>query len=354
MLGLIVAVLIIIVASAMCSGAEAALFSVSLVRARSLAQSKKASALALLSICENMTRPISTIVILNNIANIVGSILVGGIAADVLGSHTLGVFSAVLTLLVILFAEIIPKTLGERYCERIGLLVAIPIKWLTWSFTPVIWCIEHATRPLTRGNEGHTVNEAEIKLMARIGLTEGVLEKRETELIQRVFELNNVTASDVMSPRVTLTYLTGEQKVREVADDIIRSQHSRMLVTDGTRDGVTGLAMKNELLTAIVQGDGDKTVSELQHKVRFVPEAMRADNLLEMFQKERRHLAVVMDEYGGVAGVVTLEDVLEVLTGEIVDESDRTVDLQEVARRRYQRIQKIEAKKDNAMRDSEL
>jgi len=345
MITLILAVLIVVVSSAICSGTEAALFTMTSVRARYLAQSKKASALALLHISENMTRPISTIVILNNIANIVGSMVVGFVAEDVLGSTKW--FPALLTFLVILFSEIIPKTLGERYCERVALAMALPIKALTWVFNPLNWLFEQLTKPLTRGNSGHTVNEAEIKLMARIGLTEGVLEHRESELIHRVFELNNVTASDVMSPRVTVTHLLGTLMVKEVAEEIIHSQHSRIIVTDGTRDGVTGLVMKQELLAALVRQEDEKTIADLQHKVRFVPEGMRADKLLAMFQKERRHLAVVMDEYGGVAGVVTLEDVLEVLTGEIVDESDRTVDLQEVARKRYQKRRDLDAENDS-------
>ena len=338
MMTLIFAVVMVLIASALCSGTEAALFSVPLVRARFLAQSRTPAALALLSICEHMARPIATVVILNNMANIPGSIIVGAIAARVLGDPWMGLFSGVLTFLVIIFAEIIPKTLGERYAEQIALTAALPIKGLTFAFTPIIWVLERILAPITTNHSGPTINEAEIKLMARIGVKEGAIEAKESEIIQRVFDLGSVTASDLMTPRVAVTYLDGSRTLNQARDEIMNSQHSRILVSQGTRDQVTGLVMKHELLSAIVRGEGERSVADLQQRVRFVPEARKAVGLLEDFLKSRQHLAVVMDEFGGVAGVVTLEDVLEVLTGEIVDETDLAVNLQEFARRRLAHI----------------
>ena len=341
MLGLILAVLTLLFISGLCSLVEAALFSVPVLRARTLAQSGKRSALALLSICEDMTKPISAIVVLINISNILGSIMVGNIAGNVLGDKWLGVFSGVLTFLVIVFAEIIPKTLGERHAERVSLISALPVKGFTWMLTPVIWALNQTTKPFTRGqNLGPTIDEAEIKLMASIGHKEGVIEEKESEIIQRVFELGNATASNLMTPRVAMTCIEGNQSLAEAIGEIMDSQHSRILVIDGSRDKVTGLVHKHELLAAMIRGQGTRLVSSFQHKVRFVPEARRADTLLGEFQLDRQHLAVVADEYGGVAGVISLEDVVEVLTGEIVDETDRTVDLQEIGRRKRREVER--------------
>lgn len=335
---LVAAVCVVLVASAICAGTEAALFSVPIIKVQQLAQvqgGKRSAALALLAIRENMQRPIAAIVILNNIANIVGSIVVGGIAADALGSQWLGLFSGLFTFLVIILAEIIPKTLGERHAARLSLFTARPILGITYFLTPLIWIIERITHPITRGEQtGFTTDEAEIKLLAKIGQKEGVIEPRESDLVQRVFELDNTTAVDLMTPRVAMTYLAGQATLDEVESDIIASEHSRIVVIDQTPDEVLGVALKNELLAAIIQGHAEQTVSRFLHPVRFVPERERADRLLVSFQESRQHLAVVTDDYAGVAGVVTLEDVLEILTGEIVDETDSAVDLQAVTKAR--------------------
>jgi CBS domain containing-hemolysin-like protein len=331
---LLAAVLVVIVGSALASGTEAALFSVSVIKVRQLADQGIPAARVLLQIRENMSRPIATIVILNNIFNIVGSIVVGGIAATALGSEWLGLFSALLTLAVIIGSEIIPKNLGERYAEPISLATARPVLLLTKLMFPLVWMIEHVVSPITKGKPRLVTNEAEIQLLAQIGQQEGSIELDEAQLIQRVFRLNDSTAGSIMTPRVSMTYVHGEETLAEIRDQVIASPHSRILVIGESIDEVQGVALKSELLVALVNGQTDRLLSDLAREVLFVPEMVRADQLLATFRDKREHLAVVVDEFGGVAGVVTLEDVLEVLTGEIVDETDLVVDLQEWARQR--------------------
>ncbi|MGF1522245.1 MAG: hemolysin family protein [Leptolyngbyaceae cyanobacterium] len=338
MFKLAIAVFVMLLGSALCSGTETALLSVSLLKARQLAQSKKPRAMALLSIRQKINRPIATIVILNNLFNIVGSIVIGSIAANVFGDTLLGIFSGILTFLVIVFAEILPKTLAEQYAQPIALTVAIPMKGLTWVMTPFVWLLEHVTAPFIQGNRRPTTNETEIKLLASIGYQEGIIEEDEAEMIRRVFRLNDITAADIMTPRVQLTYLPGEDAIAHRSSEILHSQHSRILVTDGDIDHIEGIVLKYELLSALLEGDKTQPIRQLMRPVRFVSEAERADQLLQQFQSSREHIAVVVDEYGGVSGVVTLEDVLEELTGEIVDETDRNVDLQAIARRRRKRL----------------
>lgn len=340
MLALIVVVIVVLMGSAFCSGTETALLSISPIKVRQLAQSKKPTALALASIRLHINRPIATIVILNNIFNIVGSITIGSMTSKVLGDAWLGVFSGILTFLIIIFGEIVPKTLCQRYAEPVCLFVAIPIKFLTIIFTPLVLLVEYVTAPLIQGKNIPTTDEAEIKFLTNIGFQEGMIEDDEAEMIQRVFQLNDLNASDLMSPRIIVTYLKGAQTLNECQSEIIKSQHTRILVINETIDDVTGLVLKDELLTAMIEGNGDRLIDTLKRPVHFVPETNRADKLLKVFQENREHLAVVLDEYGGVAGVVTLEDVLEVLTGEIVDETDRNVDLQEIARKKRLRLLK--------------
>ena len=334
MLVLFIAIGIVLLSSAICSGSEAALFSVRIVKVRRLAQSKRPEALALLSIREQMNRPIATIVILNNIANIVGTSVVTVLASDVLGSRWLGLVSGIFTFLVILLSEIIPKTLGERYSDQIALVIARPVAGLTRILTPLIWCIEKITNPLTAGGNSFTTDEAEIKLLAKMGQEAGTIEDDEFEMIRKIFNLNDITAADLMTPRVVMTYLKGDLTLAEAKEDILTSPHSRMIVIGETLDQVVGVALKNELLGAIIEGKLDRSISNFAHKVHFVLGRKRANQLLSIFQQTRQHLTVVVDEYGGVSGVVTLEDVLEVLTGQLVDETDTIVDLQEFARKR--------------------
>jgi CBS domain containing-hemolysin-like protein len=332
MLQLALSVLAVLLLSGLCSGTEAALFSVPLVKARQLAQTGSRSGKVLLSIREKMSRPIASIVILNNIANIVGSIVVGSIASSVLGSTWLGLFSGILTLLVIVFSEIIPKTLGERYSEEIALLVAQPVQGLTFIFTPLVWLIEKLTAPITKGTASPTTNEAEIQLLAKIGQQEGIIEADEFEMIQHVFRLNDVTAGTLMTPRTVMTYLEGHQSLADAGPTIMQSPHSRIVIIGKSVDDVLGVVLKDELLTAIIQDKGAHPVASFIHSVQMVPAGMRGDRLLQVFQQSHQHLSVVLDEFGGVAGVVSLEDVLETLTGEIIDETDRHVDMQEFAR----------------------
>jgi CBS domain containing-hemolysin-like protein len=338
MFTLAIAVLIMLIGSAICSGTETALLSVPILKARQLAQSRKPRALALLSIRQKVNRPIATIVILNNLFNIVGSIVIGSIAANVFGDALLGVFSGVLTFLVIVFAEILPKTLAEQYAQPIALTMAMPVRGLTWAMTPLVMLLERITSPFTRSRRLPTTNETEIKLLASIGYQEGIIEEDEAEMIRRVFRLNDIEAAHIMTPRVELTYLPGNEAIATLKDEILSSQHSRILLIEDDIDHIQGIALKYELLAALIENKGDQPISTLQRPVRFIAETERADKLLQDFQTNREHIAVVVDEYGGVSGVVTLEDVLEELTGEIVDETDLNVDLQALARQRRKRL----------------
>lgn len=335
---LAIAVLIVIIGSAICSGTEVALLSIPLLKARQLAQNRKPAAVALLAIREKISRPIASIVILNNVFNIVGSFIVSRIAADLFSNLMLGIFSGILTFLIILFAEIVPKTIGERYAEQFGLLVAVPVRSLTWLMTPIIWVLEKLTAPLVKGNNRPVTNEAEIKLLAMLGYQEGLIEDDEAEMIQKVFRMNDIVAKDIMTPRVAITYIEGHRSLESAQQEIMQSQHSRILVTGEELDDVLGVALKAELLAALVQGRGQDPVTSCMRQARYIPTSERSDKLLKTFQTAREHLMIVVDEYGGVSGVVTLEDVLEVLIGEIVDETDRNVDLQALARQRRRRL----------------
>ena len=339
MMVLALAVLTVLLVSAICSGTEAALFSVSKIQAKQAQQAGKFGSKALLALLEDLTRPIAAIVIINNLANIVGSIMIGKLATDTFGSQWLGAFSAGLTLAIIVCSEIIPKTLGEIHCKKISRWMAPAIQTSVLVLTPVIWLVSIMTSPFTKGRNSLTTNEAEIALLAQVGRTEGVIEADESAMIQQVFQLNDMTAKDLMTHRTMMTCLPdGPITDPEIQELVNSSVHTRMIVIGESRDDVLGIVRRDTLLSAMLKKSQNKAqplpVLSYADKIQCVPEMMLADRLLAMFQVNRKHLALVVDEYGGVSGVVTLEDVLEVLTGEIVDETDKVVDLQEEAKKR--------------------
>lgn len=330
---LVSAVLVVLIGSALCSGSEAAVLSVSQVRARHLAEVAGHRGRALWAIKQRIARPISAIVVLNNVFNIVGSIAVGVIATATFGERSVGIVSGVLTFLVIVFAEIMPKTVAERYAERVSLWVALPVRAVTALLTPLVVVLETLMRPLTRGDRAPTTDEGEIRLLIDLGRSEGMLEDHEVTMIQRVFQLNDRIARDLMTPRTAVTWLDASTRVRDVREEILASEHSRIVVAERDLDNATGIALRHDLLAALLE-DPDRTVGELAREAMAVPWVLRADQLLPVFRQAQEHLALVIDEHGGTMGVVTLEDVIEVLTGPILDETDRRADLQAYARAR--------------------
>jgi CBS domain containing-hemolysin-like protein len=333
MVMLLLAVAMVLIASAICSGSEAALFSVPPVKVTQASQQGSYAGKALLQIRENMERPIATIVIFNNIANIVGSIWLGYLSSYHLTGWALSAFPIVLTFLVIIFSEIIPKTMGERYSFQIAMVIARPLGLVCLLMTPILFLLERITAPFASGEQRLTTNESEIKLLASIGHTEGVIERDELRMLQNVFTLNDLKAVDLMTPRVAVSSLQVGQTLDELKDEIANSPHTRLILYDKSLDDIKGVVFRTDCLKAMVFGEGQRMVEDFCKEVSYVPESLKADRLLDHFRATRRHLAVVGDEFGGVRGIITLEDVVEVLTGQIVDETDLVVDLQLEARK---------------------
>ena len=331
---LMVVSLLVLFISALCSGSEAALFSVSEIKVKARASEGDSKAEALLKIQADMSRPIAAIVILNNIANISGSMMIGKIAADKLGAWE-GVFSGFFTFAVIICSEIIPKTFGEKYSDPIAFWISKPVLLMTKCFHVLLLIVDFFTKPFTKDDKtsGALSDENEIRMVAHMGSNQGIINKTESVLISKVLRMDDVKAAEIMTPRVMMTCLDKKLHLREVKNQIIDFSHSRIVIIDGEPDNVVGIAYKNELLIAMVEDQYDKTLAAFSHKVNFVPEQATADKLLRSFQASRQHLSIVIDQYSGVAGVVTLEDVLEVMTGEIVDETDVAIDLQRLARK---------------------
>lgn len=329
MVDLAIAVFLLLFISALASGTEAALFAVPLARVESFVDQKRRGASSLQLVKNDMVQTITTVVIINNIANIVGSIFVGNMAAKVFtGAYGIfsgvGIFSSILTFLVIAFSEIVPKTVGEKQCEKISLFMAPLILLLTKMFRPLIWVLNLVTRPFTAlGGSGIAVtSEAEIRALTELGSKAGIIDQKESELIKNVFELNDHEASDIMTPVGKVDYLQADKTLESLRPTLADLTHTRLPVLDGSFDQLIGVVHLRTLLQALSDGEGKRPVRDFIMEPTFIPSSASGDELLRHFKRTKQHLTIVVDAYGTVLGVLTLEDVLEILVGEIIDETD--------------------------------
>ena len=320
---LVLLVLALVLASGLTSMSEAALFSVPISKVYLARNENRSGGGRLAAIKENMQRPISALVILNNLINILGSVMIGYKAAEVLGDAYKGAFAGSLTFLIIVFSEIIPKTVGERYSLGISLGAAIPLTLITWILWPAILVIEQIARPFSGKASKDVTSEEEIRMMADMGNKAGLISGDESRLISNAFRLNDVTAREIMSHRLDLASLENDTPLEEINPSELDMTHSRFVVTRaGDLDDIAGIIYLRDLLLALA---GDRTglkVGDLKKPAHMVHDSTPAHQLLHQFQVKRQHLFVVLDEYGGTSGVVSLEDVLEELVGEIIDETD--------------------------------
>ena len=331
---LVFSVLALLFVSAMASGTEAALFAVPISKVKAFLDEKRRGAKALQTIKDDMGSAITTVVIINNIANIVGSIAVGSLASKHFGEYLLfgyipgmTIFSGFLTFLVIAFSEVVPKTLGERHAERLSLLISPVLLGLIKFFQPFIWVLGIVTSPFTRfqGSALAVTSEAEIKALTELGHRAGIIEAEESELIHNVFSLGDVDAADIMTPLAKVDYLQANQKLDDIREQLAHLTHTRLPVIDGTFENLEGVVHLRNMLQGLAEGSGQKQVREFAKEPTYIPSTASGDALLKHFQKTKQHLTIVVDGFGTMLGVLTLEDVLEVLVGDIVDETDREI-----------------------------
>ena len=284
MLNLIAAVLIVLVFSALFSMIEAAIFSLPITKARQMGEKSKNGRIVQ-RIRENPARPISTIVIGNNISNIVGTYFVAYLSTKTLTGQSATWFPFLLTGLVILFAEIVPKTIGERFCVRITTFASRPLLWVTWALTPLVWLIEKFTSIFTRGHVALITSEQEIRALSRIAGNEGIIDKDESQMIGKVFELDDATAEMIMTPRTAMTWIRGIEPFSIAAEQIAHSQHSRIVVVGETRDEIKGIILKSTILRLFIDGvDENDLIEDHVESVKMFKESTPADELLAYFK----------------------------------------------------------------------
>lgn len=309
-----------ILLSGLLSMTDAAILSVSYAEVEEIITRKKWGSVALAAVYRRLTRAVAVTVIATNTVNILGPILIGQQAVQLYGSAAIGVVTAALTVCTIVFSEIIPKALGTHYAPSISRAVAPMLLVGIVVLYPVVIVLERLVGIFKIGKRPIGTEE-QIRALAKIGGGAGHIRESEGELIHRVFILNDRRASDLMTPRRKVIGLQQHMRVRDALLEVARHPHSRYPVFETSLDEIRGLVMVHDLYEAVGKGKEDAQISTIMRGVLFVPAAMRSDALLMLFRRRRIHLAVVQDGHRTI-GIVSLEDVLEELVGEIEDERD--------------------------------
>lgn len=339
MIQLIIAVSFAIFISAACSLIESVLYSVPIRHIELMAQANKSSGKILKRMRHNVARPIAAILSLNTIANTAGAAFAGSAATAVFGYEWLAYFSAFFTFAILIFSEIIPKTAGVVYGRSLVPLVAYPLAGLVRLMTPAIWLSSLVTRLITRAKARESVSAKEVRIMAELSLRTGGIKPYQERAIDNILTLQNKRVKDVMTPRTVIFSLSEHLTLAEAIAVSTKWEHSRFPVYDENLEDVVGIVLTKELSFAVSQGRTDMKLTELMRPVHFVAETAKLNTVLMEFLDLRQHLFVVLDEYGGVSGLISLEDILEEILGrEIIDESDEVADKRELARQRRRRL----------------
>ncbi len=331
MLLLFITAALVVTVSAFCSLCEAVLYALPASHIADLAEQGNSSAKTLERLQNQIDRPITAILTVNTIANTTGAAIAGSLAAAALSEGSVVVFSIALTVAILLFSEIIPKTIGVVHTKVLAPWLARPLAMMVFVLTPVIAIISGLTRTLA-GAGGPGVSLEEIASLARLGSNSGVIDAGEAAVIQNILTLPKRRAKDIMTPRMVTFSLPAITTVEEAAAMKPIMVHSRIPVYGSGPDDIVGLVFRRDVLAHAVKTD---SLEALIRPVEFVVEKEPADSVLELMLAKKTHMLIVLGEFGGFAGVVSLEDVLEEILGEeIVDEFDTVTDLRQLAQDR--------------------
>ena len=328
-------VLLVLVTSAICSLFEAVLYSIPGTFVEQLEQSGRPAGRILKQMKEQVDRPITAILSLNTISNTGGGALAGALAAGALGGGNVIYFSIVFTLAILLFAEVVPKTIGVVYARQLAPIIARPMYLLVGAFRPLIGLVQIVTKLIRKGQKEHPVSDADLLTLVVSGLRSGTLNQDEARVIENVLSMDTRTVKQVMTPRPVVFTLSARTSAREAVSEDAIEKYSRIPVFGKDPDDLVGVVRTVDILTALANDRFDVKMEQITRPIHFVIDSTPLDDLLRTFLKRRQHLVAVIDEFGGISGIVTLEDVLEELIGrEIVDESDQVTDLRAYAQRR--------------------
>ena len=316
---------VLLLLSGLFSASETALIGIGKIKARILLKRGVKGAEEIDKLVRDPESVLTSVLILNNVVNIAASAVATSIAIDLFGSYGVAIAIVVMTLLILTFAEIIPKTIAVHRAERISILISKPMQIMASIFQPITKFFSMITGISARilGIKLHRkrlMTEEEVETMLDIGREEGAIEEDEKKMMIGVLKLDEIVAEDVMSPKEVIICMRVDQTMDSAVELIKSSGHSRIPIFEGTKDNVVGILYAKDLLAKV--GEGGVSLRELMKTPHFVTETKRVDDLLEEFQRGKFHIAIVVDGEGRTMGVVCLEDILEVIVGSIYDEHD--------------------------------
>jgi len=339
---------IAIVASFLCSLLEAVLLSITPTYAQLKLQEGSVIGRQLEAFKSNIDRPLAAILTLNTIAHTVGAIGVGDQAAKIWADAnpmiTGVVIPTVMVLAILILSEIIPKTLGANHWQKLVPFTVSTLKVIIFLLYPLVWFSQIITRTLKKDKSQSVFTRSEFLAMAELGVNEGVVEKQDSEIIGNLLRMEKVRVKDIMTPRIVVRLASEEQTIKAFYKSAGELPFSRIPLYEGkNNEHISGYFLKAELLESLVLGKGDSHLSTIKRDIHAVHESLPISNMFDHLLEKREHIALVVDEYGGMAGIITMEDVMETLLGmEITDESDNTVDMQVLARKNWeQRARRI-------------
>jgi len=322
--------------SFLCSIMEAVLLSTPLSFLKIEEGKRNKSASVFIKLKNNIDRPLSAILSLNTIAHTIGAAGVGAQATLLFGDIYFGIISAVLTLLILVFSEIIPKTIGARYWRKLALPSGIIIKWMIFITYPLVIMSGYITRLFSSNKDELSVSRAEISALANIGTEEGIFEEKENKIIQNLIRLRTVKVSEIMTPRVVVTVADENMSLEEFLLKKEFLHYSRIPIYSKSKDNIIGYVFRQTVFEKLAEDQTNLKLTDIRREIVIVPDSETLLNLWEVLLDKREHIALIVDEYGGLDGIVTMEDIVESILGlEIVDESDKVIDMQQFARERW-------------------
>lgn len=325
-----------LIVSFLCSIMESVLLSTSLSFLNVKKESDHKSATIFIKLKNNITRPLSAILSLNTIAHTIGAAGVGSQATKIFGEVYFGIISAILTLLILIFSEIIPKTIGARFWRELAMSSGKIINVMVIITYPLVLMSAYITRQFSRNTNELSVSREEISAMANIGTKEGIFEEKENKIIQNLIRLRTIKVSEIMTPRVVVITADENMSLEDFLTKKDFSNYSRIPIYSNNNENITGYISRQTVLEKLTNKETNLKLQDVCRKIIVVPESVTLMNLWEILLGKREHIALIVDEYGGMDGIVTMEDIIETLLGvEIVDERDKIIDMQHYARERW-------------------
>ncbi len=284
----------------------------------------------------NIDKPLSAILSLNTVAHTIGAAGVGAQAVVVFGEAWFGLVSVILTILILIITEIIPKTIGARYWRSLTKITSVTIQVMIFITYPLVVMSAVITKLFTHRADEQTTSREEIAALATIGASEGVFDEREHKIIQNILRLKNVRVSEIMTPRVVVAIADENLKLDAFLKNKNYLKFSRIPVYIDHEENITGYVFRQTIFEKLAEDQHELRLKDIKRAILIVPQSVMLFTVWEQLLKSKEHIALIVDEYGGMGGIVTLEDVIETLLGlEILDEKDTITDMQKYARERW-------------------